>query len=104
MKIGAAGFIVPFMFVYQPALLLIGSLGEILISVCSAVAGALLLAASLHGYLLRAAPVWERVALFVAAISLIVPGVLTDGLGIVLGGGVIALQVMRPGGCGCAGG
>ena len=95
MKIGAAGFIVPFMFVYQPALLLIGDPADIAIAVCSATAGCLLLAASLHGYLLRHAPMWERVSLFVAAIALIVPGLLTDGIGILCGGGVLVLQLLR---------
>ncbi|MXP63491.1 TRAP transporter permease [Roseomonas sp. M0104] len=94
-KIGAAGFIIPFMFVYQPALLLIGEPSAIAVAVVSAIAGALLLAASLHGYLLRPMPIWERVALFVAAIALIVPGLLTDGIGILCGGGVLALQLLQ---------
>ncbi len=94
-RIGAAGFIVPFIFVYQPALLLIGSWPEVALAVFSASAGCLLLAASLHGWLLRATPMWERVALFVAALALIKPGVLTDGVGLVLGGGVVLLQLLQ---------
>ena len=93
MKIGAAGFIVPFMFVYQPALLLIGDLGSILSATLSATAGCVLLAASLHGYLLRLMPMWERVLLFVAAIALIAPGLLTDTVGIGCGGVVLLLQL-----------
>jgi TRAP-type uncharacterized transport system fused permease subunit len=95
MRIGAAGFIVPFIFVYQPALLLIGSPAAVALAVFSATAGSLLLAASLHGYLLRAMPMWERMALFVAALSLIKPGLLTDAVGVVLGGGVLALQLVQ---------
>lgn len=94
-KIGAAGFIVPFMFVYQPALLLIGTWDEIAVAVGSATAGSLLLAASLHGFLFRAMPMWERVALFIAAIALIKPGVVTDAVGILLGGGVVVLQLLQ---------
>jgi len=95
MKIGAAGFIVPFMFVFQPALLLIGTWGEVIFAVASATAGCLLLAASLHAYLLRPMPMWERVALFIAAIALINPGLVTDGIGIVFGGGVLLLQLVQ---------
>jgi TRAP transporter 4TM/12TM fusion protein len=95
MRIGAAGFIVPFIFVYQPALLLIGSPAEIALAVVSATAGCLLLAASLHGYLLVSTPIWQRIALFVAALSLINPGILTDALGVVCGGGVVLLQVLQ---------
>jgi TRAP-type uncharacterized transport system fused permease subunit len=94
MRIGAAGFIVPFIFVYQPALLLIGSPGEIALAVASATAGCLLLAASLHGYLLAPTPMWQRVALFVAALALIKPGLLTDAVGVVCGGGVLLLQIL----------
>lgn len=92
-KIGAAGFIVPFMFVYQPALLLIGDPLVIALSTATAIAGCVLLAASLHGYLLRAMPIWERLLLFAAALALIVPGALTDGLGLLCGGGVLLRQL-----------
>ena len=56
MRIGAAGFIVPFMFVYEPALLMIGAwtrdaAGRSL----TATIGCICLAAGLFGYLLRAA-------------------------------------------------
>ncbi|WP_368415128.1 TRAP transporter permease [Falsiroseomonas sp.] len=94
MRIGAAGFIIPFVFVYQPALLLIGSPGEVALAVASATAGSLLLAASLHGYLLVVTPMWQRAALLVASLSLINPGVLTDALGVILGGGVLVLQII----------
>ncbi|MBU8544983.1 MULTISPECIES: TRAP transporter permease [Roseomonadaceae] len=95
MKIGAAGFIVPFIFVFQPALLLIGTWGEVIFAVASATAGCLLLAASLHAYLLRPMPMWERVALFIAALALIQPGFVTDTIGIVFGGGVLLLQLVQ---------
>ena len=36
------------------------------------------LAASLHGYLLRPTPLWERLFLFGAALALIKPGLMTD--------------------------
>jgi TRAP transporter 4TM/12TM fusion protein len=94
-KIGAAGFIVPFMFVYEPALLMEGSWTAIVPATITATAGALLLAAGLHGYLLSAAVVWERFLLVAAAFCLIKPGLLTDLAGAVLAGGVIASQLVR---------
>jgi TRAP transporter 4TM/12TM fusion protein len=94
-KIGAAGFIVPFMFVYEPALLMKGSWTAIVPATITATAGALLLAAGLHGYLLSAAVVWERFLLVAAAFCLIKPGLLTDLAGAVLAGGVIASQLVR---------
>src|SRR5215210_2111673 len=66
-KIGAAGFIVPFMFVYEPALMLIGDWPTIAEACITASIGALLLGAGLHGYLLRLALWWERLLLIGAA-------------------------------------
>jgi TRAP transporter 4TM/12TM fusion protein len=94
-KIGAAGFIVPFMFAYEPALLMIGEWPAILSATMTATAGALLLAAGLHGYLIRAAFLWERVFLVAAAFCLIKPGLITDLSGAALAGIVVASQLVR---------
>jgi TRAP transporter 4TM/12TM fusion protein len=84
-RIGAAGFIVPFMFVYEPALLFIGDWPTILHAVFTAAVGCFMLAASLHGYLFKPAMHWERVLMFAAALTLIKPGLVTDliGLGLI---------------------
>jgi TRAP-type uncharacterized transport system fused permease subunit len=91
-RIGAAGFIVPFMFVYEPAMLMIGDWQSIATAVATGTTGCLLLAAGLHGYLLRRCRAWESVALVVAALLLIKPGLATDLLGLGLAGGILALQ------------
>jgi TRAP transporter 4TM/12TM fusion protein len=92
-KIGAAGFIVPFMFVYEPALLLIGEWPNVVHASVTATLGCLMLAAGLHGYLVAPASLWQRVALVAAALSLIKPGLVTDIAGIGLGGAVILVQL-----------
>jgi len=93
-KIGAAGFIVPFMFVYEPALLMIGDWTLVLFSALTATAGALMLAAGLHGYLMRPAMLWERALLVAAAFCLIKPGWITDLAGLGLFGIVVASQLL----------
>ena len=93
-RMGAAGFIVPFMFVYQPALLMIGEWDVIVTSATTAAVGALLLAAGLHGYLLRVAILWERCCLIAAAFLLIKPGLITDIVGAVLVGSVLLSQYL----------
>jgi TRAP-type uncharacterized transport system fused permease subunit len=70
-RIGAAGFIVPFMFVYNPELLMVGSWEAIVWSSLTASIGILALAAGLHGYFLRAATLWECGVLIAAAILLV---------------------------------
>ncbi len=94
MRLGATGFIVPFMFVYGPSLLFVGSWVEILTTFVSACIGVTCLAASLHGYLLRSVTVWQRVVLFAAAILLIVPGYITDLIGLALLGVVLVAHWM----------
>lgn len=81
-RTGAAGFIVPFMFVYEPALLAIGDWPDILHAAASATIGCLALAAGLYGYLIRPALMWERALLIVGALCLIKPGLITDLIGI----------------------
>jgi TRAP transporter 4TM/12TM fusion protein len=84
MRVGAAGYIVPFMFVYEPALLMIGPWYVTALAFASAVIGVMTLAASLHGYLLAALSMWHRAVLFVAAILLIAPELITSIVGIAL--------------------
>ena len=85
-KFAAAGFIVPFFFVYSPPLLFSGSWEEILLAVVTGSVGVVALAAGLEGYFIRPARWWERVLFIGAAIMLIKPGVYTDlaGLGLLL--------------------
>jgi TRAP-type uncharacterized transport system fused permease subunit len=84
MRIGAAGYIVPFMFVYEPALLMIGPWYVTALALVSAVIGVIALAASLHGYLLAALSIWQRAALFVAAILLIAPELISSMVGLLM--------------------
>lgn len=92
-KIGAAGFIVPFMFVYEPALLMIGDWPWIVWRFAAAVAGILLFAGGLHGYFLIRASTWQRVLLVTGGFALVFPSIWSDLLGAALGVVVIAAQL-----------
>ncbi len=78
MKIAATGFIVPFMFVYGPSLLFIGSWFDIITSAISASFGVIALSAGLMGFLVKELKMWERFILVAAALMLIKPGIYTD--------------------------
>jgi TRAP-type uncharacterized transport system fused permease subunit len=93
-RIGAAGFIVPFMFVYEPSLLMIGDWQDIAPSFITATIGTIILAASLQGYLIRSATMWQRVVLFVAALCLIKPGWISDLIGLALLAMVLGSQYL----------
>ena len=91
-KFAAAGFIVPFFFVYNPALLFSGPWIEILRAVVTGSIGVVALAASMEGYFLRTATWFERVLFFAAALLLIDPGAATDVIGLGLLAFLLLLQ------------
>ena len=94
-KIGAAGFIVPFMFVYGPSLLLIGSLSDIVLTIVSASIGVVALSAGLAGWFFKEATYLERGMLIAGALLLIKPGLYTDAIGLALLIIVIVIQKLR---------
>jgi TRAP transporter 4TM/12TM fusion protein len=99
MRAAAPAYIVPFMFVYEPLLLLIvpdwsKDWAFVVWSVISASVGVVCLAASLFGWLFTAASAWQRVLLFIAALCLIKPGLITDAIGLGLLAIVSAAQLV----------
>jgi TRAP-type uncharacterized transport system fused permease subunit len=94
-RVGAAGFIVPYMFVYGTGLLLIGDPADIALAIPTAVAGSIFLAAGLMGYLFKPATWWERGLLLGAALLLIDPGLATDLLGVACFGAAAVSQTLR---------
>jgi TRAP transporter 4TM/12TM fusion protein len=95
-RLGLAGFIAPYMFVYSPALLLQGPPLEIAWAALTACVGVISLAAGAMGFLRRPAGALERLALVAAALLLIKPGLATDLGGFALLGAVLAWQRWRP--------
>jgi len=93
MRVAAPAYIVPFMFVYEPALLLIGDWTTAAHAAASATLGVVLLAAGLFGYLLRPATPWQRAVLIAAALLLIKPGWMSDLGGLALAALVAGVQL-----------
>jgi TRAP transporter 4TM/12TM fusion protein len=94
MRVGAAGFVVPFMFVYDPSLLMIGDWPSIVWRFALSCAGIALLAGGLHGYFLRWMPMWERGVAIVGAILLVVPAFWADIAGLVTIAALVAFQLV----------
>lgn len=80
-RIGLAGFLIPYLFVYWPPLLLIGSWWEVVISVMPAIFGILALAAASIGWLYKPIGPTIRLILLPSAVLMLIPGVLTDVIG-----------------------
>jgi TRAP transporter 4TM/12TM fusion protein len=95
MKFAAAGFIVPFFFVYYPALLFQGSWTDIAIAFVTGGIGVIALAAGLEGYALRPSTWLERGLMLAAAILLIDPGLVTDLVGFSLLAIALVIQKLR---------
>jgi TRAP-type uncharacterized transport system fused permease subunit len=100
MRAAAPAYIVPFMFIYEPRLLLIvadwsSDWPFVAWSVASASIGVVALAGGLFGWLVGFASAWQRAVLVVAALCLIKPGLYTDTVGLVLLGVVLGVQLLE---------
>jgi TRAP transporter 4TM/12TM fusion protein len=101
MRAAAPAYIVPFMFVYEPSILLIvqdwsTQWFQVLLAVGSATIGVIALAGGLFGWFVGPTRMWQRVLLVVAALALIKPGSITDMIGLALLAIVVMSQKMAP--------
>ncbi|MES1951137.1 C4-dicarboxylate transporter subuits DctM-Q [Salinisphaera sp. S4-8] len=86
MRLGSILFVLPFLFVTNPALILQGDLVHILLSTVTAVAAIWLVAAALEGYLYRVGAINPvmRLVVLVAGAGLIYPERVSDVVGIAI--------------------
>jgi TRAP transporter 4TM/12TM fusion protein len=91
-RIALAGFLLPFMFVYSPSLLLIGDPVTSALAAITAVIGAGSLSVGVVGFIKRSLTPVERVAAMAAALLLIKPGWMTDLIGVAV---VVILVVLQ---------
>ena len=94
-RLGLVGFIVPFMFVLEPVLLLDGSPSQIIIAFATATLGVISLGAGVVGWLLTKASMIDRVLMIASGLLLIYPHVLASGIGAGLFILVFVLQKKR---------
>jgi TRAP-type uncharacterized transport system fused permease subunit len=106
LKLALAGFIVPFMFIYSPAMLMIDPTGlavtakdfplppiiDIITVVLTSITGVLALSAALEGYFKSDMSPVTRVILAIGALLLIYPGITTGLVGGVI---VIAIAILN---------
>lgn len=89
MRLGIAAFLIPFAFVFNPGLLMQGSLADIVMAVVTALIGASLLAAGIRGYAFGLLNILQRLMLIGGGLLLIAPGITLPLIG--LGVSVVAL-------------
>jgi TRAP transporter 4TM/12TM fusion protein len=83
-RVALPALIVPFMFVYSPALLLNGSVVEVLTASVPALLGLLAMSLALIGYWMAPLQLWERGLALAGGALLVFPGMITDAIGIAL--------------------
>ncbi len=96
-KFSITAFIIPFMFVYNPQLILLGDveLLDLAWVVFSGLVGVYALSVMKEGWWLTRANVIERVVITIAAMMLIQPSFMVDLAGFAVMGGVYAFQMFK---------
>jgi len=95
-KLSIAAFLIPYIFVYSPQLLMIDTtFFEALFVTLTALTGMIGVGAAVSGYLLTHTNILERILLFGGGLMMISPGITTDLLGFGLLALVILYQFIR---------
>ncbi|MEJ5184360.1 MAG: TRAP transporter fused permease subunit, partial [Rectinemataceae bacterium] len=88
-------FLIPFVFIYDPSILMLGSPLQILRGSVVVLIGVYFLASAMAGYMNGTIGMFWRILLFVASVMLIVPETITDIVGICLGILVFILSYVK---------
>ena len=95
-KLAIAAFIIPYMFVLSPELLLLnGVTFGLIISLVTAIVGMVALSSSLIGYLAAPLVNWQRVILGAGGLMMIKPGFVTDIAGVAIFAAILFLQLKQ---------
>lgn len=94
-RLGIAKALVPFVFVYSPALLLVANgftWAAFTVTLLGAMIGISLLGTAFSGYMLALMPTWQRWWVAIVALLFVAPGIKTSLAGLLLVSPVLALQ------------
>jgi len=91
-RIGLAGYIIPFMFIYSPTLLMEGSSLQIIQAVLTSLIGIYALAGAIEGFFFGELNIFFRALLGLSAMFLMYSGLYTDIAGLVIFGVIVLIQ------------
>ncbi|KAB1947474.1 TRAP transporter permease [Brevibacterium linens] len=94
-RIAIAGFLIPYVFILEPALLLQGTWQELLLALVTVILGMIGVSSGLAGYFMGRANIVERVLLLAAGITLIYPNIWVSLVGLVVLVAVALIQRLR---------
>lgn len=90
-RLGLAGFLVPFVFIFSPGILLEGPVTVIIWDTLTAIIGVVALASASAGWLVGPLRPWHRLVLGAGALGMVTPGVASDLVGLA----VLAAMLIR---------
>ena len=97
MSLCLGAYLIPFTFVFYPALLMQGEFWDIIYTTLTAVLGVYFVSAGVFGYLIKPTNILERLILMAGGLLLFIPGVSTDLIGAVLVAlGYLSQRLRRP--------
>ena len=95
MRLGIAAFLIPFAFVYNPGLLMNGTVVDIVLSIVTAAIGATMLASGIRGYAFSLLNPVQRVLMFGGGLLMIAPGWQMPLIGIAIGIALVTPGLLR---------
>ena len=94
MRLGFAAYLVPWAFIFNPGILMVGSLPQIALAFCFVTLGCICMGTVFERYFLARISVWEMALLVVSGICVFIPNFVTRGTGLLLLGVFVVRQVV----------
>ena len=97
-RMGIVAYIIPFIFLLNPAILLEGSGMNVVLAAATAILGVFCLTGAIEGYLLKYWSMVARVMLGIGALMMMIPGMTTDliGIGLVVVAFILDKVIFKP--------
>lgn len=83
-RLGVASFIIPFVFVLNPALLMAGSIFSIAYTSVTTILGLIVLGSGILGYFFGRVSIWERLILIILGLSIVTPFMIVNFVAIAI--------------------
>ena len=92
-RLAITAFIIPYIFALNPSLLLIDTVWyEVISIIITSCIGMIGITSAMEGYMLTRLPMWQRLICFPAGLLLIIPGTITDIIGV---GGIALMFIIQ---------
>ena len=87
-----SGFLIPYVFAFNPALVMVGSIGNTIWTFITAFFGVYCISAAIEHYLFWKLNIFETISMFVAATLMVVPDIPTDFAGFAIFAAVLLMH------------